>query len=203
MFERRGEAKTMKKAILLLLSVGLIAGAAVSCGGDDVRKEVRDIDNMSLSDGFYDDDYTEGDFFITNNDLNNTEDDFDIDWGSDITFDDTNIILPDFNDSCHLDTIGSILAEFDLPAGMNMKADRFELWEGNDDGYFISQDGLFAFRTDENTEVILEDGTEFIGDEFCGRFIIVIYGASTRSIPEMTVATMLIVLYENIVPVFF
>jgi len=200
MFERRGEAKTMKKAILLLLSVGLIAGAAVSCGGDDVRKEVRDIDNMSLSDGFYDDDYTEGDFF-TNNNFNNTGDDSDIDWGSDITFDDINIILPDFDEPCYIDIIESILATLDIPADKGVRADRFTTWEDNADGYFISYDGSFAFRIDENTEIVLEDGVEFIGDEFDGRYIIVIYDVSTRSIPEMTTAIKLIVLYESIIPV--
>ena len=56
---------------------------------------------------------------------------------------------------------------------------------------------------DENTEVILEDGIEFIGDDFDGRRIVVIYGISTRSIPEMAVASKLIVLYESITPLFF
>jgi len=193
----------MKKVIILILTIGLIAVTAVACGGTDVENEVGASGIAALTDGFVDGNGADGDSMASYGGFEYTGDDSVIDWGSDITFDIDDIILPDWDEPCYIDTIEAILAELDLPADMSVKASRFETWEGNDNGYFISQDGSFAFRTDENTEAILEDGIEFIGDEFCGRFIIVIYGASTRSIPEMTVAEKLIVLYENIMPVRF
>lgn|GEM_PF-3402034 len=273
---------TMKKAILLLLSVGIISGVAVACGGPDVENENNVDGIVPASDDITDGMYTGGDFTEGNDefeykfDNSNTDDDMHIDWGSDITFDDVNIILPGEGDDCNIDmtrpyyiakngTVASIetrgaatyvtiedadgvitvllvgedtLFPFSnrievgdivtgwfpanapapaiyppqymaavfaagVPDGVNVRVNLFETWEGNDDGYYISHDGLFAFRIDENTEVVLEDGVEFIGDEFDGRRIIVIYGVSTRSIPEMTVASKLIVLYENIAPVHF
>jgi len=266
----------MKKAFLILLAVGLIAGAAVACGGSDVVKEVGAGSFMPVSDVFFDDDYTEGDFMSGNSELNNTDDDSYVDWGSDRTFFDVNIVLPCEGEDCHIDTsrpfyisksgtvvsvetrgimtyvtiedadgaitvlrvgedtlfpfsdrveVGNIVKGWvpanapapaiyppqymvavlaaGMPEGMNVKVDLFSKWENSDDGYFISQDGSFAFRIDENTEVILEDGVKFVGNEFDGRRIVVIYGRSTRSIPEMTTATKLIVLYESITPVRF
>jgi hypothetical protein len=265
----------MKKAVLFLLSVGLIAGAAVACGGTDVEKEVSALGIIPFSFDFYDDDYTEGDFMTGNNEFEFTDEDSFSDWGSDITFDDINIILPCEGEDCHLDTtipfyrtisgnvisietrgmtyvtiedtdgaitillvgedtlfpfsdnitVGGYVTGWYLtnapapaiyppqlkaavlaaekPEGVNVRVNLFKTWENNDNGFFISHDGSFAFRTDENTKVILEDGIEFIGDEFDGRRIVVIYGVSTRSIPEIAVASRLIVLYENIMPARF
>ena len=263
----------MKKALVVLLSVGLIAGTAVACGGTDVENEIGARDIVPVSYVFYDDNDTGGDF-MTNDEFNYTDDDTDIDWGSDITFDIDNIILPGQGEQCYIDatrpfytavsgTVVSIengsmtyvtiedangaitvlligedtLFPFSdniivgdsvtgwyltnapapaiyppklkaavlaagMPEGLNIRVNLFKTWEDNN-GYFISHDGSFAFRIDENTEAVLEDGIEFIGDEFDGRRIVVIYGVSTRSIPEMTVASKLIVLYESIVPLPF
>ena len=86
-----------------------------------------------------------------------------------------------------------------VPDGVNIKVDRFFTWEENDGGYMISRDKMFAFQTDENTEIVLVNGDDFSDGEIGGRRIVVIYGVSTRSIPEMATADKLIVLYENIV----
>jgi len=90
----------------------------------------------------------------------------------------------------------------DMPEGSNIKVDRFDVWEDHDGDYFISQDGMFAFTTDENTEIILADGQEFALSDCIGRRIVVIYDISTRSIPEMATANKLIVLFETAVPLF-
>lgn len=87
-----------------------------------------------------------------------------------------------------------------MPEGANIKVDRFNVWEDHDGDYFISQDRMFAFTTNEDTVIILADGQEFTIDGCAGRRIVVIYGISTRSIPEMATATELIVLFESIVP---
>ncbi|MCL2425990.1 MAG: hypothetical protein FWD05_06605 [Oscillospiraceae bacterium] len=87
-----------------------------------------------------------------------------------------------------------------MPEGSNIKVDRFEAWESHEGDYFISQDGMFAFTTDENTEITLADGQEFTINECAGRRIVVVYGMSTRSIPEIATANRLIVLFESIVP---
>jgi len=87
----------------------------------------------------------------------------------------------------------------DMPDGTNIKVDRFDVWEDHDGDYFLSQDGMFAFTIDDDTEIILADGQEFTLNEFAGRRIVVIYGMSTRSIPEMATANELIVLFESIV----
>jgi len=86
------------------------------------------------------------------------------------------------------------------PGGMNIQVNRFHAWEDNTEGYWLSQNEDFAFRTDENTEIVLEDGTDFSDGDLEGRRIVVIYGASTRSIPEMATAEKLIVLFEDIMP---
>lgn len=83
------------------------------------------------------------------------------------------------------------------PSDININVDRFVSWE---DGMMLSQDEMFAFRVDENTEIVLADGTDFTGGDLEGRNIIVIYGISTRSIPEQATATKLIVLFEDIMP---
>ena len=85
------------------------------------------------------------------------------------------------------------------PEGGNLKVDRFNTWADSEEGYMLSQDGAFAFRTDENTQVILANGDDFNGGDIEGRRIVVIYDISTRSIPEMATASKLIVLYEDAV----
>jgi hypothetical protein len=83
-----------------------------------------------------------------------------------------------------------------------IQVDRF-FTQDNDsiaNGYMLSRDQMFAFKTDENTEIILANGDDFTDGDIEGRRIVVIYGPSTRSIPELAVAQKLIVLYEDIVP---
>jgi len=88
-----------------------------------------------------------------------------------------------------------------VPEGVNIKVDRFHKWEDNADGRMISQDEMFAFSVDENTEIILEDGQDFSDFDFeLNRKMVVIYGISTRSIPEMATADKLIVLFEGVMP---
>jgi len=250
----------MKKTLLLLLSLGLIAGSAVACGGSGVADEVGTVGIVPLPD------YIEPD-----NELLNVDDGAELDDGSDITFDADDIVLPGESGGGNFDT--SIAAYFPItgeiisieivsgvthirindtdgneavlalsedivfpfsnnfqvgdtvtgwyltnapiamiwppqynisvlvagaPDGVNIKVDMFHVWEDNTEDYFISQDGMFAFRIDENTEIILEDGIEFLGDDLNNRRLIVIYGISTRSIPEMTTADRIIVFYEGI-----
>ena len=86
-----------------------------------------------------------------------------------------------------------------MPTDSNFRADRFYAWEGNDDGYMLAQGGQFAFLIGEDTEVILANGDDFYGGDIEGRRLAVIYGPSTRSIPEMATAIKVIVLYEDAV----
>jgi len=87
-----------------------------------------------------------------------------------------------------------------MPDGLNVKADRFFEWEGNSGDYLLSQGGQFAFRTDESTEIILANGDDFSDGDIIGRRLVVIYGMSTRSLPELATAQKVIVLYEDAVP---
>jgi len=82
----------------------------------------------------------------------------------------------------------------------NIKVDRFFASDISSDRYLISQDEMFMFKMDENTEIVLADGQDFSDGELEGRRIVVIYGMSTRSIPEQATAEKLIVLFEDIVP---
>jgi len=82
----------------------------------------------------------------------------------------------------------------------NITVDRFNASDISHAEYLISQDGMFAFTTDENTEIILADGQDFSDGELEGRRIVVIYGASTKGIPELATASKLIVLFETAVP---
>jgi len=82
----------------------------------------------------------------------------------------------------------------------NIKVDRFHAWGEDGMGQFISSDEMFVFTTDENTEIVLQDGQDFSDGELNNRKIAVIYGASTRRIPEQATAIKLIVLFENIMP---
>ena len=86
------------------------------------------------------------------------------------------------------------------PEGSNIKVCRFTTWEYSPEDYLISQDEMFAFLVDEDTEIVLANGDDFTDGDIEGRRIVVIYDISTRSIPEMTTANKLIVLYEDIVP---
>ena len=82
---------------------------------------------------------------------------------------------------------------------LNVQVDRFTTWE-NEDFPFLSNIGNFAFAIDENTEIITADGDEFnfaYGD-LEGRRLVVIYGMSTRSIPEYATAAKVIVLFEDL-----
>jgi len=85
------------------------------------------------------------------------------------------------------------------PEDGNIKVDRFNAMVNSDDGLMLSLDGTFAFRVDDNTQIVLANGDDFTAGDIEGRRIIVIYDVSTRSIPEITTATKLIVLYEDIV----
>jgi len=85
------------------------------------------------------------------------------------------------------------------PEDSNIKVDRFSAWEDSTEDMLISQDGMFAFRTDENTEIALANGDEYTDGNLEGRRIVVIYDISTRGIPETTTALRLIVLYEDAV----
>ncbi|MCL2247843.1 MAG: hypothetical protein FWC13_01080 [Oscillospiraceae bacterium] len=85
-----------------------------------------------------------------------------------------------------------------IPDGANIKVDRFGAMADTDQ--LLSADGMFAFSTDENTEIILADGTDFTDGDLQDRRIVVLYGMSTRSIPEQATATKLIVLFEDIMP---
>jgi len=82
----------------------------------------------------------------------------------------------------------------------NIKVDRFHAWGEDGMGQMISSDEMFVFTTDENTEIVLQDGQDFSDGDLNNRKIVVIYGASTRRIPEQATADKLIVLFENIMP---
>jgi len=87
-----------------------------------------------------------------------------------------------------------------IPEGDSVKADRFYAWKDNSEGYMLSQEGSFAFKIGKETEVVLADGKDFTGGEIEGRRMVVIYDMSTRSIPELTTARKVIVLFEDAVP---
>ena len=86
------------------------------------------------------------------------------------------------------------------PDDKRVVVDRFFEWEDNAEGCLLAQSGMFAFRTDENTEIVLANGDDFSDGDYIGRRIVVIYDISTRSIPELATARKLIVLYEDAVP---
>jgi len=254
----------MKKTLLLLLAAGMIASVAVACAGPDVGSEIGavgaedTIGIVPLPDVIDEDEVPEDDAIIND--------------GSDITFDDINIVLPgegggfgldgnipeyfhvtgeitsievidgvsnvlindtDGNEAVLMidaDTVFPFADTFEVgdvvtgwyltnapmrmiypphystailaagvPDGVNIRADRFNSWtENTQEGFMLSSDEMFAFRTDENTEIVLEDGQDFSRGDLENRRIIVIYGISTRSIPEQATADKLIVLFENI-----
>ena len=85
-----------------------------------------------------------------------------------------------------------------MPEGLNIHIDRFFAWEDGSEGMLIGRGEIFAFRLGEDTEIITADGLEYDG-EIEGRRLAVIYGASTRSIPEQATATKVIALFEDAV----
>ena len=86
------------------------------------------------------------------------------------------------------------------PEGMAVAADRFYTMDSNQD-FMLSQSGQLAFRTDENTEIVLANGDDFSDGDIEGRRMIVIYGPFvTASYPAQATAIKVIVLYEDPVP---
>jgi len=249
----------MRKALLLLLSVSLIASVAVACGGSGVT------DGLAAAAGIV----PMPDYIKPDNELLDVEDgeDMVIDDGSDMIFDD-DILLPEYVDESGIGFATGIIVSIEVVDGkthvtvensdggqtvlvlgvntvfpfsdsfdigdeatgwywysagtpmaliyppkhdaamfvtgnsesMNLRVSRFHRWEDNTEGYYLSQDKMFAFRVDENTEVTLEDGTDFTGSNLSNRRIAVFYGRSTRSLPELTTADRVIVFYESIMP---
>lgn len=249
----------MKKLLLILLAVSFAALSAAGCAGSGVTPEAGAAYEPDIND---------------NDDLILEDDEMNFDDGSDIIFDDKNIVLPGEGDDYNVDTtvpdyfsvtgdvksiediegvlyvtiedpdgnpavfvigentvfpfsdeinIGDTITGWyrtDMPmmmiwpsqyniavlaAGVPddvlIKVDRFHIWHENMEGYLLSQDSTFAFITDENTEIILADGLDFSEGQIEGRRIVVIYDISTRSLPEMTTANKLIVLFEDIMPI--
>jgi len=86
-----------------------------------------------------------------------------------------------------------------MPDDLNIKVDRFFTQEEMPEGFMLDKGGTFAFRVDENTEIILANGDDFSDGDIEGRRLVVIYGVSTRSIPEQATAIKVIVLYEDAV----
>ena len=86
------------------------------------------------------------------------------------------------------------------PEGDSVKVDRFSAWADNADGYMLAYGGAFAFRMNDETEVVLADGKDFKGGDIENRRLVVIYDASTKSIPELATARKVIVLFEDAVP---
>jgi len=85
------------------------------------------------------------------------------------------------------------------PDGSNIRVARFHKWENHAEDYMISQDEMFSFTIDENTIILTQDGNDYIDfSTEVSRRIVVIYGISTRSIPEMATADKMIVLFEGI-----
>ena len=85
------------------------------------------------------------------------------------------------------------------PEDKRVVVDRFYEWEDHSEGYYIAQSGAFAFRISEDTEIILENGDDYIDGDLAGKRIVVIFDVSTRSIPELATARTLIVLCEDAV----
>jgi hypothetical protein len=70
------------------------------------------------------------------------------------------------------------------------------------DEELIDPNNTLKLNISEAVEIILEDGAEFTGgaDALPGRKLIVIYSASTRSIPAIATPEKIIVMYEKAVP---
>jgi len=252
----------MKKILLLLLSVSLIAVSAVACGGpdldnginplagdlqgiiplpDDVDKdEDRDMESIAGDgseitfdgrditlpgeggDSMIDTErpfYTAKTGVVVSNDntyvtIEDTEgnktvfiicDDTIFPFSSDIVVGET--ITGWFLTNAPVPMIyppqyTAVVLVADAPDYASVRVNLFHTWEDYAEGYFVSVDRSFAFQINDSTEVILEDGFEFIGNDFNNRRAIVIYGISTHSIPEIALAHKVIVFYEEIAPAF-
>jgi len=85
-----------------------------------------------------------------------------------------------------------------VPADLSLSIDRFYTMESRE-GWMLNKGGNLAFQIGDNTEVVLANGDDFTDGNIEGRRMIVIYRASTRSYPALTMAVKIIVLYEDIV----
>ena len=90
-----------------------------------------------------------------------------------------------------------------MPAGQNVQADRFAVWE-NEDFPFLAYGGMFAFAIGEDTEVVNAYGEEFEffnepEEDLNNRRMVVVYSVMTMSIPAFTTANKVIVLFEDAV----
>lgn len=81
----------------------------------------------------------------------------------------------------------------ELPEGLSIKIDRF-------DASLLSYDKELKLNISPETEIIQQDGSEFIG-ELDGRKLVVLYSITTKSIPPQTSPIRVIVLYEKAVPI--
>jgi len=245
----------MKKMLLVLLALCMIAGVAIACGGPGVigamgvvpMSDYIEPDN-ELLDVNDENDGTDVDFDLGDIKLPNDDGGYDLDSiaayfsarGEIVSIDEydgvVNVKIVDldgnetvfvlnsdtifpFSDSFEIGDTVTGWYQTDMPMAMiyppqhnitvfvagapddaNVKVGRFHSMEDSTDSYFIAQGGEFAFKTDENTEIALEDGTELSSDDLNNRRIIVIYNRSTRSIPEQTTAVRLIVLFEGFMP---
>lgn len=88
-----------------------------------------------------------------------------------------------------------------VPDDVSVKVDRFTKWEDHQEDYMLSQDGELAFKVDEDTVILTQDGDDYVGfSTEMPRRIVVIYGPASRMMPATTTASELIVLFEGIVP---
>jgi len=81
-----------------------------------------------------------------------------------------------------------------LSKSQSVKVDQFNVQTDGLEGYFVSKDGMLAFKVGESTEIRSLDGELFDGN-FDGLHLAVIYDVSTRSIPAQTVPVVVIVIY--------
>jgi hypothetical protein len=80
-----------------------------------------------------------------------------------------------------------------LPDSQSVKVDRFSIWSDGPEGFYVSDDGMLAFKVDETTEIRSLHASMFNGN-FDGLHLAVIYDISTRSIPAQTTPIAVIVL---------
>jgi hypothetical protein len=78
-------------------------------------------------------------------------------------------------------------------ANRSVKTDRF-------DNELISYDGSLKLVLDDNTDVLLQDGSLYQETSFAGRKLAVVYGTATKSLPAVTTPQKIIVHYEDAVP---
>jgi len=73
---------------------------------------------------------------------------------------------------------------------LNHKLDIFEYSEAHE--RLVSRDGNLAITIGEHTQVLDLEGNAFTGEDLSGRFLLVVYGISTRSIPAQTTPSKII-----------